>query len=438
MAARPSRGQPPLRRSPERCPSRAAAGGRTTRRSRPARPGTARPRRSTDPGNAQRAVRHGASGRAAHRRRRARRPRPPGDQRAPQAAYPQRLGGAARGRTRTGRVERPVRRRRRPPRQAEAGIPARPAGATPTTSCATPRCSCAWWSGCWSSSPRCPSRASPAVDEELAASRGGEGTGAATSAPSAPARPPPRRRAPRGEYGSPRSQQAHRRPRAGDPSLRRARHGARRNRVVDARHCAAEEPPAVSDPLRPRASLRTAVVWEVLKDALERRVKAAGRDALDVLDTGGGTGNFAVPVARLGHRVTVVDPSPNALFALERRAAEAGRRRPGTRRPGRRPRPLRRRRARRLRRRALPRRPGVRRRPGRGRPQRRRRRCARPAPSACSPPVWAAPSSRAPSRATSPRPATPSPTRPAAGARATRCRAASPPTSSPSWCPPPA
>lgn len=80
----------------------------------------------------------------------------------------------------------------------------------------------------------------------------------------------------------------------------------------------------MSDPLRPRASLRTAVVWDVLKDALERRVKAAGRDALDVLDTGGGTGNFAVPVARLGHHVTVVDPSPNALFALERRVAEAG------------------------------------------------------------------------------------------------------------------
>ncbi|MFH8760185.1 class I SAM-dependent methyltransferase [Streptomyces atroolivaceus] len=80
----------------------------------------------------------------------------------------------------------------------------------------------------------------------------------------------------------------------------------------------------MSDQLRPRASLRTAVVWEVLKDALERRVKATGREALDVLDTGGGTGNFAVPVARLGHRVTVVDPSPNALFALERRAEEAG------------------------------------------------------------------------------------------------------------------
>ncbi|MEU3046541.1 MULTISPECIES: methyltransferase [unclassified Streptomyces] len=78
-------------------------------------------------------------------------------------------------------------------------------------------------------------------------------------------------------------------------------------------------------PPRPsRASLRTAVVWDVLQDAIDRRAKAAGADALDVLDTGGGTGNFAVPLARLGHRVTVVDPSPNALFALERRAAEAG------------------------------------------------------------------------------------------------------------------
>jgi SAM-dependent methyltransferase len=78
------------------------------------------------------------------------------------------------------------------------------------------------------------------------------------------------------------------------------------------------------DPLRPRASLRTAVVWEILRGALEGRAKTADRPVLDVLDTGGGTGNFAVPVARLGHRVTVVDPSPDALFGLERRAAEAG------------------------------------------------------------------------------------------------------------------
>ncbi|MBQ0967614.1 methyltransferase [Streptomyces sp. RK23] len=78
-----------------------------------------------------------------------------------------------------------------------------------------------------------------------------------------------------------------------------------------------------SEPSRSRSALRTAVVWDVLQDALDRRVKATGRQTLDVLDTGGGSGNFAVPVAGLGHRVTVVDPSPNALFALERRAAEA-------------------------------------------------------------------------------------------------------------------
>ncbi|MEU6401780.1 methyltransferase [Streptomyces sp. NPDC046985] len=85
-------------------------------------------------------------------------------------------------------------------------------------------------------------------------------------------------------------------------------------------------PPASlrSDPSRSRASVRTAVVWEVLRGALDQRVEATGRESLDVLDTGGGSGNFAVPVARLGHRVTVVDPSPDALFALERRAAEAG------------------------------------------------------------------------------------------------------------------
>ncbi|GAA4954466.1 methyltransferase domain-containing protein [Uniformispora flossi] len=80
----------------------------------------------------------------------------------------------------------------------------------------------------------------------------------------------------------------------------------------------------MSDQMRRRSSMRTAVVWQVLRDALDRRAADTGRAALDVLDTGGGTGNFAVPLARLGHRVTVVDPSPDALAALERRAAEAG------------------------------------------------------------------------------------------------------------------
>ncbi|AKG42422.1 methyltransferase [Streptomyces xiamenensis] len=74
----------------------------------------------------------------------------------------------------------------------------------------------------------------------------------------------------------------------------------------------------------PHTVLRTGVVWEVLRRALTERAAETGRPVLDVLDTGGGSGSFAVPVAGLGHRVTVVDPSPNALFALQRRAAEEG------------------------------------------------------------------------------------------------------------------
>jgi S-adenosylmethionine-dependent methyltransferase len=43
-----------------------------------------------------------------------------------------------------------------------------------------------------------------------------------------------------------------------------------------------------------------------------------------VLDVGGGSGAWAVPLAQLGCAVTVVDYSPNALAALHRRAREAG------------------------------------------------------------------------------------------------------------------
>ena len=70
----------------------------------------------------------------------------------------------------------------------------------------------------------------------------------------------------------------------------------------------------------PASSSRTAVVWEVLSAVLaEADPDGAG---LDVLDAGGGTGGFAVPLARAGHRVTVVDPSPDSLAALQRRVAE--------------------------------------------------------------------------------------------------------------------
>jgi S-adenosylmethionine-dependent methyltransferase len=72
----------------------------------------------------------------------------------------------------------------------------------------------------------------------------------------------------------------------------------------------------------PRAhrALRTAVVWEAVREVLDGH----DGDVLDVLDVGGGTGGFAVPLAELGHRVTVVDPSPDALASLERRAGDVG------------------------------------------------------------------------------------------------------------------
>jgi len=71
-----------------------------------------------------------------------------------------------------------------------------------------------------------------------------------------------------------------------------------------------------------RDSARTAVVWAALGPILNKQ--SVDQPGLDVLDIGGGTGGFAVRVAGLGHRVTVVDPSPDALAALARRAREDG------------------------------------------------------------------------------------------------------------------
>ncbi|GAA3529633.1 methyltransferase [Aeromicrobium flavum] len=71
--------------------------------------------------------------------------------------------------------------------------------------------------------------------------------------------------------------------------------------------------------------IRGALAWQSVLDALVKAGAAEdGSGALDVLDLGGGTGHDAVRVARLGHRVVVVDPSPDALAASARRAAEAG------------------------------------------------------------------------------------------------------------------
>ena len=82
------------------------------------------------------------------------------------------------------------------------------------------------------------------------------------------------------------------------------------------------DPSSPVRPSGPAASVRTAVVWEVLSAALAE-ADPHGR-GLDVVDAGGGTGGFAVPLAEAGHRVTVVDPSPDSLAALARRVAERG------------------------------------------------------------------------------------------------------------------
>jgi 2-polyprenyl-3-methyl-5-hydroxy-6-metoxy-1,4-benzoquinol methylase len=75
-------------------------------------------------------------------------------------------------------------------------------------------------------------------------------------------------------------------------------------------------PPA--PPTAEQSPARTAALWA----ALDPLVGAGTR--LRVLDVGGGSGMFAVPLARLGHDVTVVDPSADALATLRRRADNDG------------------------------------------------------------------------------------------------------------------
>jgi SAM-dependent methyltransferase len=75
---------------------------------------------------------------------------------------------------------------------------------------------------------------------------------------------------------------------------------------------------ALSASARSWSSLRTTVVGELLSGVLDE----LGPGPLRVIDAGGGTGGFAVPLAAAGHRVTVVDPSPDSMAALRRRYAE--------------------------------------------------------------------------------------------------------------------
>jgi S-adenosylmethionine-dependent methyltransferase len=77
-------------------------------------------------------------------------------------------------------------------------------------------------------------------------------------------------------------------------------------------------PTSPASPSAEQLPARTAAVWAALDPLV-----GAGTP-LRVLDVGGGSGMFAVPLARLGHDVTVVDPSADALATLRRRADTAG------------------------------------------------------------------------------------------------------------------
>ncbi|KGN33212.1 methyltransferase [Knoellia sinensis KCTC 19936] len=70
------------------------------------------------------------------------------------------------------------------------------------------------------------------------------------------------------------------------------------------------------------SSPRTAAMWAAVDEVVRARSAELARP-LRVIDLGGGTGGLAVPLAVAGHDVTVVDPSPDALASLRRRAAEA-------------------------------------------------------------------------------------------------------------------
>ncbi|MDQ2589023.1 class I SAM-dependent methyltransferase [Saccharothrix yanglingensis] len=70
--------------------------------------------------------------------------------------------------------------------------------------------------------------------------------------------------------------------------------------------------------------MRPDAVHRVLDAELAAARDRRGGEPPRVLDVGGGSGVWAVPLALAGCSVTVVDPSPDALATLHRRAAEVG------------------------------------------------------------------------------------------------------------------
>lgn len=81
------------------------------------------------------------------------------------------------------------------------------------------------------------------------------------------------------------------------------------------------EPLGAARPAERPGERREAARGAVVRDALDPLLVDPG---MSVVDVGGGTGGHAVRLAASGHRVVVVDPSPDALASLHRRATEAG------------------------------------------------------------------------------------------------------------------
>ena len=71
-----------------------------------------------------------------------------------------------------------------------------------------------------------------------------------------------------------------------------------------------------------RAELRLEAIAGLVAPLLQAQTPDGGPSL--VVDLGGGAGALSVELAVLGHDVVVVDPSPDALAALARRAREAG------------------------------------------------------------------------------------------------------------------
>lgn len=63
--------------------------------------------------------------------------------------------------------------------------------------------------------------------------------------------------------------------------------------------------------------------YRVVEDVLRRHCEPLG-EALRVLDVGGGDGMDALPLAKAGHHVTIVDPSQAWLVEARRRADDEG------------------------------------------------------------------------------------------------------------------